>query len=120
MKVILKRQSLIVFFIAVCLASSACTQYRGITDNVEVSIGSSDRFSEVEIKSAANIVIKKFADFVGCELLQLWYDETRSDVVIDEYMSSGRGSVNSVEKENVIVLFSNFYVDLVDMQLTGN
>ena len=107
----MKRVSLI-FLIFICLALSACVQNGGITDNVEVTIGASDRFTDAEIESAVDRVIRKFAaDFAGCELLQLWYDEDKSDFSVDSYMRSGRGSTNGVERENVIVLHSNFYVD---------
>jgi len=91
---------------------SACAQTGGITDNVEVTIGASDRFSNAEIERAANTVIRKFAaDFIGCELLQLWYDEDHSNAFADSYMRSGRGHSNGVERANVIVLLSDFSVD---------
>ena len=111
LKVSMKRYY-IILFIAICLALSACVQSGGITDNVEVTIGTSNRFSNAEIESAVNTVIRKFAaDFKGCELLQLWYDEGHSDIFIASYMNYGRGSINGVESKNVIVLLSNFSVD---------
>ena len=102
----------LILLIAICLALSACIQNGGIADNVEVTIGASERFSNAEIESAVNMVIKKFAaDFNGCELLQLWYDEGHSDIFVASYMNYGRGNSNGVESENVIVLLSNFSVD---------
>ena len=107
----MKRRYLILL-VAICMVLSACIQTGGITDNVEVTISASDRFSNAEIESAVNAVIRKFAaDFYGCELLQLWYDEGHSDIFVASYMNYGRGSSNGVESENVIVLFSDFSVD---------
>ena len=102
----------LILLIVICLALSACAQTGGITDNVEVTIGASDRFRNAEIESAVDRVIRKFAaEFAGCELLQLWYDEDQSNLAIDSYIQGGRGSINGVERGNVIVLHSNFSVD---------
>jgi len=83
----------------------------GKIDNAIVSIGKSDKFSEKEINNAIDCVKKKFVDFKGCRLTQLWYDEEKSDSFIKGYMSNGKGSVNGVKAENVIVLLSNYDVD---------
>lgn len=81
---------------------------RGATDNVTVRIVESTKFTQEEIQQAIDAVIKKFPDFVDCELTELWYDEAKSDREVEGYMSGGKGSVNGVKKENVLVLFSNF------------
>jgi len=101
------------FFIAItlCFTLVACNQKSGQTNNVSITMGASERFSNAEIEEAINSVKKKFVDFKGCYLTQLWYDETLSDSFIDEYMASGRGSTNGVKAENVIVLRSAFTVD---------
>ncbi|RII34623.1 DUF4829 domain-containing protein [Clostridium chromiireducens] len=44
-------------------------------------------------------------------MTKLWYDEKKSDQFIEGYLKNGRGSVNGVKPENVIVLLSNFDVD---------
>ena len=33
------------------------------------------------------------------------------DIQVDSYLADGRGKVNGAKKENVIVLYSDFYVD---------
>ncbi len=71
----------------------------------------SDRFSPEEIRDAMVSVIIKFRDFEGCELIDLWYDEEKSNHQIESYMAGGHGSVNGVSKDNVIVLYSDFTVD---------
>jgi len=82
------------------------------TNNVIIDIGESTKFSKEEVQTAVNCVIENFEkNFKGCDLKKLWYDEEKSNSEIATYMSFGRGSVNGVKKENVIVLFSNFYVN---------
>ena len=107
----MKKVLIAFIIIGVCFGFAACGQAGGKTGNVEVIIGDSVRFDREEIVRAADSVIKEFADFKGCELTQLWYDEAISDFTIDGYVESGSGSVNGVGKENVIVLLSNFDVD---------
>lgn len=83
----------------------------GKTYNVNVTIEKSDKFSEKEINDAVKAVKRKFWNFKGCELTDLWYSEKDSDPEIEGYMKSGRGASNGVKAENVIVLLSNFKVN---------
>ena len=92
------------------MSLGACKQ-AGRTNNAEVTIGKSDKFSEEEINSAINTVKIKFKDFNGCDLKKLWYDEEKSNKFTQWYLEGGRGSVNGVQAENVIVLLSDFKVD---------
>jgi len=94
--------------IILCLLFMACL---GKTDNVVRNIGTSDKFSTEEINAAMNRVTDKFAfAFKGCEMTDLWYDEEMSDEAAACYLEYGKGSLNNVKAENVIVLFSNFNV----------
>lgn len=88
----------------------ACKQV-GKTNSISVNIEKSNKFSEEEINNAVSCVKKKFKDFKGCTLTNLWYDEEKSNDFIKGYLSNGKGSVNGVKPENVIVLLSNFDVD---------
>lgn len=88
----------------------SCKQ-AGKTNNVAVSIEKSSKFSEEEINDAINCVKKKFKSFEGCNLTKLWYDEEKSNNIIEGYLSNGRGSVNGVKAENIIVFLSDFDVD---------
>jgi len=91
---------------------SASVTKNGRVENVEITIGTSYRFSIEEIEEAINRIKEKFtAEFKGCELLQLWYEVEGLDHYIERYMRSGRGSRNGVNRENVIVLFSNYKAD---------
>lgn len=106
----MKKIIYIVFLILLTSSLAACKQ-AGKANNVSVNIEKSSKFSEEEINNAISCVKKKFKDFKGCTLTDLWYDEEKSNNFIKGYLSGGRGSVNGVKGENVIVLLSNFDVD---------
>lgn len=103
----------IVAFICLMLVmfSLVACQQVGKTNSVSVNIEKSNKFSELEISNAIGYVKEKFKDFKGCTLSDLWYDEKKSNDFIMGYLSNGKGSVNGVKAENVIVLLSNFDVD---------
>lgn len=103
----------IVFFLCLVLMvlSLMVVTQVGKTDNVVVNIGATDKFSKNEVNDAVNCVKKSFKSYKGCTLTKLWYDEKKSDQFIEGYLKNGRGSVNGVKPENVIVLLSNFDVD---------
>ncbi|MDR2546091.1 MAG: DUF4829 domain-containing protein [Lachnospiraceae bacterium] len=92
------------------LSISACGN-AGTTGNAEIDYGSSTSFSESEIKAAVETVLRKFKAFSGCDLLRLWYDEDRSSSQVEGYLTWGLGSVDGDERENIIILSSDFYVD---------
>lgn len=102
-----------IFFIFVIIMAFVLVNCRneGKTNNVVVSIEKSDKFSKEEIHDAINSVKKKFKDFHGCKLTKLQYNEEQSNNIIKGYFSNGKGSVNGIESDNVIVLLSNFDVD---------
>jgi hypothetical protein len=105
--------------ILVAFSLVACKQV-GKTNNAVVSIGKSDKFSVKEINDAVNCVNERFKNFEGCNLTKLWYDDEKSNSFIKGYMKGGRGSVNGVKAENVIVLLSNFDVGSSDGDGTLN
>jgi len=107
----MKKVLMLIYFYGVLMLLSSCvgTVGAGATNNAEIHIGSSIMFSEAEIQLAIGVTLEKFRDFRGCDLLQLRYDEDESNKHIEMYMRYGRGSINGVEQENVIVLFSDFY-----------
>ena len=80
--------------------------------NANSTFVSSDKFSEAEISNAMYCVMDKFDNaFKGCELTRLWYDEEISNAQIESYMTGGHGSSNGINKDNVLVLLSEFNVD---------
>ena len=109
----MKRKITLLITLVVCLSLSACWNH-GTTNNAEIDYGSSVVFNEAEIKSAVDTVLRKFREFEGCDLIRIWYDEERSDRRIEQDISSGGGNTiknSGAEPENVIILFSDFYVD---------
>jgi hypothetical protein len=75
--------------------------------------GRSVEFSSDEIDAAMNLVKNHFDNEIGwrgCEMLDLWYDEEQYRNALKSYMMHGRGSVNGVLAENVIIIFSDIYV----------
>ena len=79
------------------------------TANVYIQIGASEEFSEEEIKEAIELVKRKF-NFQDCKLTKLWYEEEKADQIRESYLNYGRGAINGVKKENVIVILSEFEV----------
>ena len=84
-----------------CLAFSACASKVG----GKVTMGASEKFTEAEIQAAADCAKEAFALYEGCELIEMWYDEAKSDEAITRYTTVRDNA------ENVMVLFSDFEVD---------
>jgi len=108
---IAKRIAVLLCAVSIVLLLSACSLNAGTTKNAQIVLGESKTFSSDEISAAKDCVMKKFKEFEGCDLLELRYDEERSIREVNDYMSTGRGQVNGVARENIIVLHSSFYVD---------
>jgi len=83
----------------------------GKSNNVQVSIGQSSKFSEEEIKEAVAKVKTEFRGFQGCELTDIWYTEEESTKIAEDYLNYGGGSEKDIDPNNVIGLLSNFEVD---------
>lgn len=75
--------------------------------NASTNSGSSVKFFEDEIDAAISSVKEKFKDFEGCDLTDIWYDESQSNLRIQNYIKNHV----DVDAENAIVLLSNFKVD---------
>lgn len=78
------KKLLMIGLIILCAALTACEK-PGITDNVTIDKGVSEKFSEEELNGAVNCVIQRFENFKGCELTKLWYDEEHSNSWTKEY-----------------------------------
>lgn len=87
-----------------------CNQI-GETNDVKVTIEKSENFSKKEIEDSIECVKVNFKSFKGCNLTDLWYDEDKSNHLVDVYLKYGRGSENGATAENTIVLMSNFNVN---------
>jgi hypothetical protein len=89
---------------------AGCGAPAGRTDDAEVVIGESTRFSPAEIEDAVAAVKDDFREFKDCVLLEIRYDEAFSDTGADSYLRYGGGSGGGVARENVMVLESSFHV----------
>ncbi len=75
----------------------------GIAFTAERNIESSEIYAEKEISAAMNEVCKYFTkEFSGCRLLKLSYSDTS--------VPAAKEWAKNYEKEEAIVLFSDFYV----------
>ena len=74
----------------------------GTADSVQVDIGSSERFTQEEIESAADLVVSEFG-FLNSELIYLWYDEVISNLKIES-------SYLDLDRDSTIIFFSTIIV----------
>ncbi|MDD6796273.1 MAG: DUF4829 domain-containing protein [Clostridiaceae bacterium] len=91
------------------LSLNGCNNTK-VSNDLNIEIGKSTKFSQSEINDAIDCVKDNF-DFKACTLTKLWYEEKQSNSLVDAYLNYGRGSVNDVKNEDVIVILSNFVVD---------
>lgn len=99
----------LVFYIL--LSCTGCSINYGKTNNVNITISVTEKFSKEEIEQSVNAVKFKFKSFEGCELTDLWYNEEKSNSLANDYLLYGGGLEKGIEISNVIVLLSNFKVD---------
>lgn len=102
------KKSILYLLMLFCFILAACNSNK---QAVNVEIGNSDLFTQAELKLAEESILEEFKGFKGATMTKLWYDEEKSDKAVSTYLSNGRGASNGAEKENTIVLFSNFDVD---------
>lgn len=101
-------RSILAAALAVVLLCCGCGNIR----SVERVIDSPELYSKAEIKSAMRVVEGHFfRTFGGSTLLELRYDEEKTQKEMDRHEERG-------EKTDVIVLTSSFYVEKSDGSLT--
>ncbi len=101
-----KKILILCFVLCVITSFSACSPNYGKTDNVNIIIDESTVFTKDEIQNAANTIIKKFKDFKGCELIDLWYNQEEQER--KAYTAKDKNG-EKVSEDNIIILFSSFY-----------
>lgn len=67
------------------------------SNDISIEISESIKFSKDEIEDAIQCVRDNFS-FPGANLTKIWYDEEKSNYLIDGYLENGNG----VEVENTI------------------
>lgn len=98
--------------LAFVLLFSGCAV--GNVIGVKKVVGDSELYSEAEIRSAMNVVIRRFAvEFGGCTLKELAYDEERT-------AKETEWNEENDESKDVIILTSTIYVGEGEGSLTPN
>jgi len=64
-------------------------------------------FTEEEIRSGMSLIEENFS-FPGATLKKLWYEEDKTTKLRNSYMNYGRGKINGISPENVLVILSAF------------
>ncbi|SFN32169.1 DUF4829 domain-containing protein [Proteiniclasticum ruminis] len=72
--------------------------------------GAPMNFTEKEIRNGMSLIEETFS-FPGATLKKLWYEEEKSTALRDSYMKYGRGKINGIRPENVLVILSEFTTD---------
>lgn len=67
-------------------------------------------FTEEEIRSGMSLIEENFS-FPGATLKKLWYEEDKTTKLRNSYMNYGRGKINGISPENVLVILSEFITD---------
>lgn len=101
-KILLTLLSLLIIF-----NLSACNKAE--ESKIERNIGKSEKFSTEEINKAMVTVEQNFA-FKDAELTKIYYDEEKSNEVVDVYKTNGRGALNDITPDNIMVIFTDFTV----------
>ncbi|MBD7915289.1 DUF4829 domain-containing protein [Clostridium sp. Sa3CUN1] len=105
----MKKISLIFCFLLLSFSLVSCNKDK-ISNDISIEISQSSKFSKDEIEEAIQCVKDNFS-FPGATLTTVWYDEKKSNYLIEEYLENGNGSINGVKVENLIIILSNFDVD---------
>lgn len=104
-------KKIIIWFCCILSIFSLVACNKGnISNDISIEISESTKFSKDEIENAIQCVKSNFS-FPAATLTKIWYDEEKSNYLVDGYLENGRGLTNGVKAENVIILLSNFDVD---------
>lgn len=95
----------IIIGLLLLLILTACNNNK----DIEIIIGPSENFTEEEIQSGIDLVIKDF-NFPDCKLKKVEYDEDISKEYAKDYKTYGRGLENEISEDNILILLSDFQV----------
>ena len=104
------KKIIILFCCLLSVFSLVACNKGSVSNDILIEVSKSTKFSKDEIENAIQNVKSNFS-FPGATLTKIWYDEEKSNYLIDTYLENGRGLTNGVKEENVIILLSNFDVD---------
>ena len=104
------KKIIICFFCILSIFSLVACNKGNTSNDISIEISESTKFSKGEIENSIQCVESNFS-FPAATLTKIWYDEEKSNDLVDLYLENGNGSTNGVKAENVIILLSNFDVD---------
>lgn len=104
------KKLILLLSIILCLLTFISCTGKNSPGEIEINIGQSVKFTNEEINRAVEYVKKNFS-FPDSSLKKIWYDEEKCNYLTELYMVNGRGSINGVLSENVLILLTEFYVN---------
>jgi len=99
---------ILILLLSLLLLLASCSPKPGNSDNTELIIGPSTKYSVAEIEAAMDCVKDKFTDFQDCTLVKLWYDEEVSDRRIKSYQTTDDEETEHTPNKNIILFLSDF------------
>ena len=85
------------------------------TEDVEVTLGESERFAPEELQAAVDCALRDCSNTnvnwgKDWKLLRLWYDEAEANIAMDSWIAYGgwASAGQGAERENIILLFTEF------------
>ena len=103
----MKKTLLTLLSLLIIFNLSACNKAE--ESKIERNIGKSEKFSTEEINKAMVLVEQSFV-FKDAELTKIYYDEEKSNEEVDVYKTYGRGALNDITPDNIMVIFTDFTV----------
>ena len=97
------KKIIILFCCLLSVFSLVACNKGSVSNDILIEVSKSTKFSKDEIESAIQNVKSNFS-FSEATLTNIWYDEEKSNYLIDSYLENGRGLTNGVKEENVIIL----------------
>jgi hypothetical protein len=91
-------------------AATKNQETEGASGSAENNVSTTSAFAKEEIDAAINCVKKYIPEETIYTLDKIWFDEKVSDKEVKGYITTGRGSENGIDQNNVIVLLSNISV----------
>ncbi|WP_086280517.1 MULTISPECIES: hypothetical protein [Enterococcus] len=116
-----KKIWIILLLILIVAYTVSISGKKGSTENAVMTVEKSEKFKNTEIETAIDRVKKEFKGFTNCEMTKIYYDEEKSNMEINYYLTENQEnkSVKNADKKIFIVLYSDFEVREENNQNSG-
>lgn len=116
-----KKIWIILLLILIVAYTVSISGKKGSTENAVMTVEKSEKFKNTEIETAIDRVKKEFKGFTNCEMTKIYYDEEKSNMEINYYLTENQEnkSVKNADKKIFIVLYSDFEVREKNNQNSG-